>query len=485
MINRTYISKFNTIIKDSKLNTGINPVSELVYGANVSRMLVYFDHSKIKCMVKEKMCPDITKFKHYLKITNVGSIDFTQTHSKETSSIGEDIKIRASSFDLIFFLIPKEWDNGKGFDYSKTFFNQGYYGNECNDVFSDSAKLISTDGSNWFQCKNGNYWDNEGVYSNEFLSKEYDKFSSDEGSNIIIGRQHFDIGNENINIDITDIVNKFINDEIPNYGIGIAYSPMLESHNSVVENYTGFLTHKTDSFFEPFIESIYYDHISDDRSNFILNKNNKLYLYCNIGGNLVNLDNIPKCHINNIEYNVEQYSKGVYYININLSDKEFKANTMLFDVWSDITYDGVRFDDVELDFTLKRSDMWFNFGSVVDEKPKFIPNVSGIRYDEEIKRGDVRKLTILARVPFTSNQSQLVDEVKVRLYVKDGSREIDVIPFIYANKTFLENYLMIDTNILIPHKYYVDIKFNYNMENIIHHKILSFKIVDDLKNKYT
>ena len=56
-------------------------------------------------------------------------------------------------------------------------------------------------------------WDEEGVYSNETLSKEYDKFSSDCGSSIIIGRQHFDIGNENIKLDITDIFNKFITGE--------------------------------------------------------------------------------------------------------------------------------------------------------------------------------------------------------------------------------------------------------------------------------
>jgi hypothetical protein len=484
MITRTYLSKFNTIIKDSTLNTGINPVAELMYGTNISRMLIYFDHNKLKRMVENKTFPDLAKFKHYLKITNAGSIDFTQIHHKETSSIDESVKIRATSFDLIFFLVPKEWDNGKGFDYSRTFFNQGYYGQECNDVFSDSARLISTDASNWYQAKNGYYWDEDGIYSNDTLSKEYDNFSSGEGSKIIIGRQHFDIGNENINLDITDIVNRFITGDLTNYGIGIAYSPMLELTKSSVENYVGFLTPKTNTFFEPYLETIYCDYISDDRANFVLNKNNKLYLYSNIGGNPTNLDEIPKCHVNDIEYEVKQYSKGVYYIDINLSQNDFKANTMLFDVWSNIIYNGTKFDDVELDFTLKGSDKWFSFGSTIPHTPSFIPNVYGIKNDEHIKRGDIRKLNIDARVPYTNNQSELVDEVKFRLYVKDGTREIDVIPFMKVNKTFLENYVMIDTSILIPNQYYIDIKFNYNMENIIHHNVLSFNIVDDLNNKY-
>jgi hypothetical protein len=40
MIFRTYLKKFNSIIKDSELNTGINPVAELVYGSSVSKVNV-------------------------------------------------------------------------------------------------------------------------------------------------------------------------------------------------------------------------------------------------------------------------------------------------------------------------------------------------------------------------------------------------------------------------------------------------------------
>ena len=43
-------------------------------------MLVYFDTCHIKKLVDEKICPDISKFKHILKITNAVSLDFTQVH---------------------------------------------------------------------------------------------------------------------------------------------------------------------------------------------------------------------------------------------------------------------------------------------------------------------------------------------------------------------------------------------------------------------
>ena len=309
MLTRTYIDKVNTIISGDTINTGLNPVSELVYGANVTRMLVHFDHCKVKKMVEDKVFPDISKLKHYLKITNAGSLDFTQVHCSEISSITDATKIRAASFDLIFFLIPKEWDCGKGFDYTQTFFNQGYYGKRCGGQMQDSSRLLSYNASNWYQARNGYMWDEEGVYSNQTLSKEYDNFSSDSGSTIIIGRQHFDIGNENICLDITEVFNKFISGELTNYGIGIAYTPMLELTQGEVENYTGFLTHKTNTFFEPYIETIYNDSISDDRANFVLDKNNRLYLYCNIGGDTENLDEMPTCSVNGKNMMLSSFQK--------------------------------------------------------------------------------------------------------------------------------------------------------------------------------
>lgn len=484
MLTRTYIEKINTIVSGDSINTGINPISELVYGANVSRMLLYFDHTKLKCMVDEKIYPNPSKLKHYLKITNAGSIDFTQIHCNEISSMSDATKIRACSFDLIFFLIPQYWDGGKGFDYTKSFFNQGYYGKNCGSTQQDSARLLSYDGSNWYQARNGYLWEEDGVYSNDTLSKEYDKFGSLEGSNIIIGRQHFDVGNENISLDITDIVNKFISEELINYGIGIAFSPQLERAKSEVENYIGFLTHKTNTFFEPYVETVYEDYISDDRSNFILGKKNRLYLYCNVGGQLDNLDMMPTCTVNDDTYEVKQFSKGVYYIDITLKKGDFRPNTMLYDTWGNLVYQGEKLDDIELDFVTKDNISYFNIGNAVEASNRLVPSLYGINADEKIKRGDVRKVGVNARVEYNKNTSELVDDMYYRVYIKDGQREIDVIPYERVNKTFMENYFVIDTSILIPQRYYIDIKFKYNQELIMHHNVLSFYIVDDLRNKY-
>jgi len=498
MVYKTYISKFNTIISGSKLNTGLNPIAELVYGHDtvVSRILMYFDHNKVKELMGNGSMVDISKMKHTLHITNAGSIDFTQLHQKETSSINSRTKIRATSFDIIFFLIPKPWDRGKGFDYSRNFINMDFYCQKKVNI--DPERLVSEDGCNWFQRMNGLKWDEPGIYSNDKLSEEYDKFSAGEES-IVIGRQHFDVGNENINLDITDVFNKFLYGDLENYGIGMAFSPMLEISDSEYENYIGFLTDKTNTFFEPFVETRYDDQVLDDRANFVLGKRNRLYLYCTIGDHLEDLSLNPTVTIRNGEGEIirdatgremtwimsKRQSKGVYYIDVKLSRSDFEPNTMLYDSWTNIQYQGTLLDDVELDFVIKESANYFNIGnSLSTTDVTFSPTTAGIKEKEQIKRGDIRKLVIQAKPSYTNNTVQLLDSMDIRLYVKDGTREIDVIEWDKVNKAFLDNYYVIDTNILIPQRYFVDVRIKYGMNSIIHHDVLSFDIVDDLNNKY-
>ena len=89
---RTYFDKCATIVKGSEVNTGLNPVADLIWGKNNSRVLVYFDHHKIKSMVEDKVYPDITKLKHRLKITNAGSLDMSELHKIYASQIDESKK---------------------------------------------------------------------------------------------------------------------------------------------------------------------------------------------------------------------------------------------------------------------------------------------------------------------------------------------------------------------------------------------------------
>ena len=472
IVTKTYVSKSNTIIKDFNCNSGLNPILELNYGHMTTRGMIYIDHTKVQKMVNDKIYPDMSKLHHVLKMTNTASLNKFDIHRPCTSTYFEDNKERATSFDLIFFLINKDWDCGKGFDYVK-------------DMHKGEHRAYSTEGSNWCNCRSYFKWDEEGIYSNHRLSKELDKFSSKQGnkSNVIIGYQHFDYGNENIEFDITDTFNKFISNEIPNYGIGIAFAPSFENVVTDKSQYIGFFTQHTHSFFEPYIETTYDETIEDDRTNFYLDKDNKLYFYASVGNNYVNLDELPTCVINGSQIASKQATKGVYYVDINLSSEEYEYDTMLYDTWTNLKYNGKPIKVVELSFVTKSSDGYLSFGlPTPDEDTDFVPSVYGISDHEQVKQGDIRKIGVECRIPYTTNQLRSVEGIDYRLYVMEGMKQYDVISWTKVERGYNENYLLINTNELVPSRYYLDLRVHKNMELINHPKVLQFDIISDVTN---
>lgn len=470
LVTKTYISKANTIIKDNYANTGLNPVMEINYGNMITRGIIYFDHNKIKEMVDDKTYPDINKLHHVLKMTNTSSIVDKGINDPCHNSQYNGYKKRAISFDLIFFHLPYEWDCGRGFNYVM-------------DLYNGSHRGISTDGSNWYKFKNYFKWDEEGIYTTEHLSKEMDLFTSKEGnkSNVIFGYQHFDYGNENIELDITCTVNKFITGELQNNGFGIAFAPSFETLHNELSTYVGFFTQHTNSFFEPYVETTYDETIEDDRTNFYLDKDNKLYFYASVNGNYVNLDHLPSCNINGLEMDVKQATKGIYYVDTNLSSDEYESDTMLYDIWSNLSYKGKPIKDVELSFVTKTSEDYFSFGlPKSNEETEFIPNIYGIDDNEKIKRGDIRKVNIECKIPYTSNTLLSVDGIEYRLYVREGEKQYDIIGWNKVERGYNENYFLINTKDLIPHRYYVDIRVKRNLELIQHCNMLEFDIINDV-----
>ena len=474
---KTYITKSNTIVKDSDVNLSLNPVMELNYGKMITRGIIYFDHNKVKSLVEDKTYPDMSKLKHVLKMTNAASVNDKRINCLMPKSTYDGYKQRAVSFDLIFFLLPKDWDNGRGFDYTQ-------------DVRTEFHRGYSLGASNWYQFKNYCKWDEEGIYTTDTLSNELDKFTSLEGnkSNVIIAYQHFDKGNEPIELDITETMNKFITGELCNNGIGIAYSPIFEETETKYPQYVGFFTQDTNSFFEPYVETTYNDIICDDRYNFYLNKKNRLYFYASVGGKMVNLDVMPTATVNGTTYDVKQTTKGAYYIEVEFRADDYEEDTMFYDTWSNIIYQGKNMGDVELSFVTKAASGYYSFGlptaEYTNNNTKFTPYIYGITSQEKIRRGDIRKVNVECKIQYTSDQLYAVNNIEYRLYVMDGTREIDVIDYSPLERVYNTNYFLINTNDLIPSRYYIDLKIKYDMEEIYHRDILHFDIINDVTERY-
>lgn len=483
IVTKTYCDKSNTICTSdySKgiegINLGLNPILEINHGKGMtSRALVYFDHTKVKNLVEDKVYPDISKLKHILHMTNTGSIVEKELNTGCPNSAGTSTKLRASSFDLILFLIPNDWDSGRGFDY-------------LTDLYNDNHSASMENGSSWNKCADYFRWSTgeNGIYSLETLVGEYELYTSVKGnrSRVIIGHQHFDYGTESLEIDITDVFNKFIEGKLDNYGFGIAFAPKYESDHGDVDSYIGFFAPHTHSFYEPYVETTYDEFINDDRADFYAEKDNKLYFYASVNGAYVNLDEMPVCCVDDQNYEVKQATKGIYYIDINVSDD--MTDTMIYDVWSNLKYKGKKIKDVELSAVVKGSEGYFNFGLPQEEKNvmNLVPSLYGIQFHEEIKRGDIRKVNVDCRIPYTSNQKMVVDgKLEYRLYVEEGlCNHLDVIDWTPIERGYNENYFLVNTNELIPHRYFVDIRLSNNGELTHHRKMLEFDIVSDVTNK--
>ena len=284
-------------------------------------------------------------------------------------------------------------------------------------------------------------------------------------------------------MDITNEVNSIITGNTVNNGFMLKFSDEFEQTAMTTLQYCGLFSSVTNTAFKPAIETTYSEIISDDRKDFYLDKDNKLYFYSRIGGSLQNLDSIPVAFVDNVSYTVKQASKGVYYIELNLSSELYEPNTMFYDIWSNIIYKGKTFPDVELDFVTK-SDNYFNFGSGEEkcEIKKYVPNVSGIKNNEKIVRSfssDVRKIVVQCREEYSVNKNVNLDNIGYSLYIKESDKILEVDNGL-VEKSFDENYFYLDIESLLPNQYYLDIKINANDEIIVHREKLKFEIISEI-----
>jgi hypothetical protein len=463
MVVRTYIDKDNTLIKNSYANTGNNPIAELYHGGSeptYTRHIFYFDVEDLKEKYNCGELVDIENVTHKLHMTNTSFFD-----KKFLGGETCDGKVRACSFDLILFRIEQPWDAGCGYDYSC----------QMTLTHDDTQSPYKEEASNWFNATNISGWTQNGVYSGS-------------PSGITVTTQHFGKGNENLCMDITDEVNNLITGNTPNYGYGIAFNYTLEQMYTDELKYVGFFTKETQTYYEPYVESIHNNPVVDDRGKFYRGKTNKLYLYVNIGGEPVCLDNNPyvtlydetDCVFSAItSADTKLITNGVYCAEFFIP---FTANDCVLytDVWSGLTYNGQSIPNVSMTVEVKSEEEYYQIGSETLSLESYGFSVTGVKRDEHIKRGDKRKVRVKVNKPYTYNEIDVIDGLEYRLYVKEGNAEVTVIDWQPVNRAFDSNYFILDTSWMIPNTYYLDVKISSRNEVKHITDVLKFNIINQV-----
>ena len=208
-----------------------------------------------------------------------------------------------------------------------------------------------------------------------------------------------------------------------------------------------------------------------------------------MAGNPTNLDENPEVDIVDNDGNliasytqsdVIHVTKGVYSIDILIpTTSDITPDYLFTDVWSNIKINGVTRPDIELSFQLRDSLEYYNIGSS-DSLPKKVGiSVAGISSQEKIKRGDIRKVIVSTRIPYTVEQTQNISNLKYRLYVREGRNELTVIDFQPVEIATNYNYFLLDTDSLLPNTYYLDVLVESNLEITTIKNVLNFDIVSE------
>jgi len=454
-IFRSYFEKNNTIISNSEINTAKNQVTDIFYGDNSSIYSRYIFKIDLSNLINKIQTEEITvdKFNyHKLKIYNtINTFDrFIGT------DYGYNIKRkRASGVELILFVIPEDWNEGSGYDF------------EYNLIGLTNPKSKSP--SNWFDKRTNESWTIDGIYNNNNLPT-------------ILETIPIDNGDENIEVDITDYINGILYDAEPNNGLGIAYRLDIEAIEDDYLYSVSYHTKYTTTYLEPHLESKIDLTIKDDRNCFYLNEDNRLYLYAKRGQELLDITPIS-VNIFNHKYeliesissnNIIKQSKGIYYIGLNLSSDSNIDSVIYYDEWN-YTIDGEQ-KSIENEFYLIENDSNFLIESM---QPKNTINVtlSGLLQDQKIKRGEELILDLLIKKLYNQNNSDPLN-FEYRIYIeKSNNTELEVIPFTQVNRAPNKYFIKLNTEILIPHKYTLELKLR-NIDYTLNYQNIKFIVKD-------
>lgn len=458
---RSYFSKNNTLIEDNRTNNSQNPVTEISYGtvvADVSRFIFDIDLQPLVDRINQGIIPVNSIQKHVLRMTNT----IRYRPDLVGGKFSDCIQQRTGSFSLELFNINEDWDEGNGYDF--------VYQDEQNPQISEQA-------SNWFDRKTGTPWTVEGAFSS--------------GSSEIIGIQQFQKGNEDILIDITDYINSRIISGATGFtgttfGLGLKFPSDIEELETLYRQAVAFHAKKTNTFYEPFIETHFDTSINDDRNFFYLDKDNNLYLYSNVGGSTqdvtVNSVIILDHEDNEIAIltgdSIQQVRKGVYKISLHIDSEVYPDAVLFTDRWN-VTVNG-KTKNIDQEFYLISSDKYYNFDlfNSLNEDNYFF-TYKGIAEGEKMKPDGLRRISIDIKQFYPNQDNNITYDVEYRLYVTQSDKfEIDVISWTKADRTFIGYEFLLDTSWLIPQDYFLEVRLKSN--DIVKQKNpLRFTVISD------
>lgn len=223
----------------------------------LSRILIKFDISRIASLASSSIDVNASTFKAFIRLKNV------QTNLPVPSD-----------FTVSIFPLAKSFDEGSGRDVSS---------------FSDVGAC------NYLSASQGTTWSLSGAYASGAVGDAgIDYYSSGNlqdglGLRSLESKQRFEIGNEELFVDVTDVVSATIGNIIPNHGFVLSFTSSQENDQTTrfVKRFAS--RHVTHEHLRPRLEVSSNTSIFDAHASAFFDSTGSLYLRNFVGPTQVNL----------------------------------------------------------------------------------------------------------------------------------------------------------------------------------------------------
>ena len=142
-----------------------------------------------------------------------------------------------------------------------------------------------------------------------------------------------------------------------------------------------------------------------------------------------------------------------------------------------ITYNGVILDNITNELVLLPYKKSIQLGPDSQDPILYGFDYYGIKQDEKIINTDIRKVGVIVKKAYSTNESIQKINVYYRIYVREGQTEVDVQEWTKVNRSYNQYYFLFDTRDKIPNEYFVDLKLNINSEVTTYKRQIKFQIV--------
>ena len=151
---------------------------------------------------------------------------------------------------------------------------------------------------------------------------------------------------------------------------------------------------------------------------------------------------------------------------------------MMYDTWKELKINGVDISNQTNEFVVNELSDLYQIGSTTNDPSLYGFDFFGIKQDEKILGPDVRKVNVIIKKAYTTNEVLNKVNAYYRVYVREGKTEVQVQDWTQLNRTPDSHYFIFNTEDKIPNEYFIDIKVLTDREINTYKRELKFQIVN-------